>query len=165
MHTYGYVGSQYRGNEVSSARGDVDMHDLGLRVAGKFPGTSWRDSFCPKKLNSKQNPYRTLTQAGISHALNLAKANTQQQPQKTRAINKIRHLQTFGKTQHQQSVIGNQAKQNIIMQQNTHSTSRKPEIICKHAQTNEKTNRNNTKLVQPSKVDTYKNCAKLGTRN
>ena len=165
MHAYRYVGSQYRGNGVSSARGDVDIHDLGLRVAGKFPGTSWCDSFRPKKWNSKQNPHRTLTQAGIGHALHLAKANTRQQPQKTRAINKIRHLQTFGKTQHQQSVIGNQAKQNIIMQQNTHSTSRKPEIICKHAQTNEKTNRNNTKLVQPSKVDTYKNCTKLGTRN
>ena len=82
MHAYGYVGSQYRGNEVSSARRDVDMHDLGLRVAGKFPGTSWCDSFCSKKLNSKQNPHRTLTQAGIGHALNLAKANTQQQPQK-----------------------------------------------------------------------------------
>ena len=86
------------------------MHDLGLRVAGKFPGTSCRDSFCQKKSNNKQKPHKTLTQTGIGHAFNLAKANTHQQPQKTRATNKIRHLQTFGKTQNQQSVIGNQAK-------------------------------------------------------
>ena len=110
MHAYGCVGSQYRGNEVSSARGDVCMHDLGLRVAGKFPETSCRDSFCQKKSNNRQKPHRTVIQAGIGHAFNLAKANTQQQPQKTRAINKIRHLQTFGKTHHQQSVNGNQAK-------------------------------------------------------
>ena len=92
MHAYGCVGAQYRGNEVSSARGDVCMHDLGLRVAGKFPVTSCRDSFCQKKLNSKQKPHRTLIQANIGHAFHLATANAQQQPQNPRTINKIRHL-------------------------------------------------------------------------
>ena len=53
MHAHGCVGSQYRGNEVSSARGDVCMHDLGLRVAGKFPVTSCRDSFCKKKIEQQ----------------------------------------------------------------------------------------------------------------
>ena len=67
MHAYGCVGSQYRGNEVSSARGDVGMHDLGLRVAGKFPETSCRDSFCQKKSNDKQKSHRTSTQAGVGH--------------------------------------------------------------------------------------------------
>ena len=72
MHAYGYFGSQYRGNGVISARGGVCMHDLGLRVAGKFPGTSCRDSFCQKKSNNKKKPHRTSTQAGIDHSFKLA---------------------------------------------------------------------------------------------
>ena len=75
MHAYGCVGSQYRGNEVSSARGDVCMHDLGVRVAGKFPDTSCSHEFWSKKNKNGQQAYRACTKAGINDLINLANAN------------------------------------------------------------------------------------------
>ena len=40
MGADGCTGVQQRQNGVIWARGGVGMHDLGPRVAGKFPGTS-----------------------------------------------------------------------------------------------------------------------------
>ena len=59
MHAYGCIGSQYRGDGVSSAQGGVCMHDLGVRVAGNFPDTSCPDLFWPNKLKTgnKHTPH------------------------------------------------------------------------------------------------------------
>ena len=35
--------------------GGVDMHDLGSRVAGKFPGASCAHAFCQKIVKTKRN--------------------------------------------------------------------------------------------------------------
>ena len=57
----------------------------------------------------------------------------------------------MSKTQYRQIGIGKLAKKKLSKQRNTQSTSREHEIIPKHAWTNEKTNRNNAKLVQTEK--------------
>ena len=83
MHAYGCVGSQYRGNEVSSARGDVCMHDLGVRVAGKFPDTSCSHEFWSKKNKNGQQAYSACTKAVINDLMNLANANANEYTPKT----------------------------------------------------------------------------------
>ena len=100
---------------VRWAREGVDMHDLGARVAGKFPDIMLRH-ILPKKHKNEQQSHITWIKRRINHACNLTKAIEGQQQRKTHTNEQNPATTILAETQKQKISISNLAKNNTNKQ-------------------------------------------------